>query len=227
MSDPVSETYVQRFNQAAGLARVGEHERALVAYEHVFDPLPDGEPAEASDRFRATVEMRHAWVLMDLGRYEEARSIFEGPLAALSSSMTQLDLHELLFSYGNTLAWLKADGLRHAFEQAIAIAEHSLCDLALFERSWERLLAGLERLEDWTELDWKAHVCHREGVRLDSPRMQLIAGEYATRAWRGLGDVQRAQEGARKILARLQSAGVRGSRFAEWQRFLTSVSASA
>src|SRR5206468_3416593 len=121
-------------------------------------------------------------------------------------SLTEADRNEFWFSYGHTLAQLKDVGLNDAFEQAIASAEHALRDRTLVERAWEGLLEGLERTEQWEELDWKSHVCHREGIRLDSVRMQLFAGEYAAKAWRGLGEVQRAADGARKIIARLEAA---------------------
>jgi hypothetical protein len=195
--------------------------------EHVLDPLPGGEEACAPDRFRGVLEMRRAWVLMDLHRFWDARLAFETIRRSWFESLTEADRHEFWFSYGHTLAQLKDVGCNEAFEQAIAGAEHSLRDRSLVERGWQGLLEGLEHTEQWEELEWKSHVCHRDGVRLNSVFLQIISGEYAAKAWRGLGEVQRAADAARKIIARLEAAKVRGTPLLEWQAFLRSVSASA
>lgn len=220
----VSATYIERFNRAASLAREGELEAALGAFGEIFTPLPQGEPDVASDRFRATAAMRESWVLMDLERFEEALARIR-VAKALADSFDDADAFELWFSYGNVLGNLGKVEAAAALGEAARIADERLCDEERCARSWQFLLHWLKQAGEWELLEQKMFEAHLVGVRIGSIELQLLAGDVAPHAWRGVGKLDRARDGARKVLTRLQQAGVDDERIPQWRQFLQSLSA--
>jgi hypothetical protein len=224
MSD-VSPKYVERFNRAADLGRDGDLRVALRAYDQVFDPLPLGEAGVASEEFRAVVELRKAWLWMDLGKHAKACIVLEEGVIARLDHLRPEHQFELYFSYGNALGTLGlTQKMLAALDHGVVIAE-SLSDVERCERCWKWILHWLKQHEVWALLEERAFQAHRSGVALGSFAIQLAAGDVAPYAWRGLGKVDRARDGGRRVLARLLEAGVTDERIEEWRQFLASLRA--
>lgn len=145
---PVSRSLIDRFNQAASLARQGRFESSLALWDALLDdPRLEDELHMASGPFLAVVYMRRAWVLMDLGQMEAAREAFEAPIMqALRGQLGIVDLYEWFFSYGNTLGLLgDIAGMEQALGAALRIAVEDLRDLARCRAVWRSRLAHAAR----------------------------------------------------------------------------------
>lgn len=225
----ISPTFLTRFNRAAECARDGRHEDALHGYERVFDPFTHaGEPRVATDQFLAQVEMRKGYCLMDLGRYESARAVFEG--RTLRSVVGNLELSELcdyFYSYGNTLGHLGLTAeMDEAMTRALQLAAGELGDLGLCEQIWFSLLTWGRRHQAWEYLEEQCVYAAAFAANTGSEPVQTWADEFACHALRGQHRYQEAREGAGLILRKLRHEGAPSGVLAEWEGFLQAVSAS-
>lgn len=146
MPDPdelVSPELVAQFNRAAALARENRLLESLAAWERLLGPQPQSDPPlVASGRFLGVARMRMAWVLMDLGRYPEARRVLEEDvMQAMLGQLGPDDLFEYFFSYGNTLGELReVEAMDHALSRALAIAAEELGDVTRCENAYRNLV---------------------------------------------------------------------------------------
>jgi tetratricopeptide (TPR) repeat protein len=131
--DLTSPELIERFNRAARLAREEKYAESLEEWERLLGPRGEDEPSTViSGRFWGVAMMRKAWVLMDLGRYREARQLFEdGVIEACLGQFEMEELYEYFFSYGNTLGELgDLEGMGDMLSRALSIAAEKLRDPA-------------------------------------------------------------------------------------------------
>src|SRR5688572_30436829 len=100
----VDDLLIQAFNAAAAAAREGRHQQALRSYRRLI-VRAEREGLAASEEFLTTARMRAGFCLMDLGRYEDARSELE-VARRHADALDRLGRYELAFAYGNTLGSL-------------------------------------------------------------------------------------------------------------------------
>ena len=189
MSD-VDSKLVTQFNQAGQLSRDGEHASSLSAYRSVLAKSSGPKAAHASQKFIATVRMRIGFCLMDLGRYEEARSEFL-IMAPLVPSLSTEGRYEYQFAYGNTLGSLgKLDEMFSELIQAVSLAE-DMDDYCLRPAAcWANILTHALKAKAWKFLEAKA------SIALNNARLRGMA-PLANYAGEMLGSARRALEPAR------------------------------
>lgn len=222
----VSRTFVERFNEAAGLARQGRYKEALEAFDNIHAPFDDyTEERIMTGEFMGMIEIRKAYCLMDLGQYDEARKIFESKLVnAALGQFNKATLYDYLFSYGNTLGFLgdieKMDGVMH---KAMAIAAHELDDMQKLESVWYWIMFWANKHQKWTYLEEQCVNAHKAGIRSKSIVLQIRAGEFGCYAYRGLGKTDKAKRGAKIIIKRYQDAQADKKTIKHWEDFLQSL----
>lgn len=151
----ISPELIAQFNRAAGLARRGRYEDSLAAWNALLEPESRPEELQfVTGHFLGVAHMRRAWVLMDLGRYPEARARLEEPLMqALIGQFEPEDLYEYYYSYGNTLGNLgEIRAMDEALTRALHLAATELGDLSRCLRTWHFLLAHALAARDWAYL---------------------------------------------------------------------------
>jgi tetratricopeptide (TPR) repeat protein len=223
---PVSRTFVERFNEAAGLARQGRYEEALEAYDNIHAPFDDyTEERVMTGEFMGMIEIRKAYCLMDLERYDEAREIFESKLVkAAVGQFNKATLYDYFFSYGNTLGYLgdikKMDSVMH---KALAITMQELDDQEKLQDVWYWIMYWAKQHEKWAYLEEQCINAHRIGVRNKNIVLQVRAGEFGCYAYRGLGKIDKARRGAKIIIKRYKDAEADDNVIREWEDFLLSL----
>lgn len=226
IQSPVSRTFVERFNEAAGLARQGRYEDALEAYDNIHAPFEDyHEERVMTGEFMGMIEIRKAYCLMDLGRYDEARTIFESKLVkAAIGQFNKATLYDYLFSYGNTLGYLGAiKKMDTIMRKALVIALGELDDLKKLETVWYWIMYWAKKHEQWSYLEEQCINAHKTGIRNKSIVLQVRAGEFGCYAYRGLGKVDKAKRGAKIIIKRYKDAKADDKIIKEWEDFLLSL----
>jgi len=222
----VSRTFVERFNEAAGLAHQGRYEEALEAYDNIHAPFDDyNEERIMTGEFMGMIEIRKAYCLMDMERYDEARAIFESKLVkAALGQFNKASLYDYFLSYGNTLGYLgaikKMDGVMC---KALTIALGELDDLKKLETVWYWIMYWAKKHGQWAYLEEQCTNAHKAGIRNKSIVLQVRAGEFGCYAYRGLGKIDKAKRGAKIIIKRYKDAEADDSIVKEWEDFLLSL----
>jgi len=222
----VSRTFIERFDKAAALAREGRYEEALNAYEQIHAPFKDyKEPRIMTGEFMGMIELRKAYCLMDLDRYEEARELFESKLVkAALGQFNKETLYDYYFSYGNTLGNLgDIEKMDQVMSQALTVAAKELHDLKRCENAWYWVMYWAKKHAKWEYLEEQCVNAHRFGVENESIVLQVRAGEFGCYAYRGLGKIEKARRGANLIIKRYKNAKVSDDVIKEWQDFLKSL----
>ncbi|MGB3340625.1 MAG: hypothetical protein WBB37_03990 [bacterium] len=223
---PVSRTFVERFNEAAGLASQGRYEDALEAYDNIHAPFDDySEERVMTGEFMGMIEIRKAYCLMDLERYDEARTIFESKLVkAALGQFNKATLYDYFFSYGNTLGYLGAiRKMDTVMSKALAIALQELDDLKKLETVWYWIMYWAKKHEQWVYLEEQCINAHKTGIRNKSIALQVQAGEFGCYAYRGLGKIDKARRGAKIIIKRYKDAEADEKMIKEWEDFILSL----
>jgi tetratricopeptide (TPR) repeat protein len=178
-------TLVKHFNLAVQLARDGEHAASLSAYRMILAKAAAG--AKASDEFCGTAWMRVGFCLMDLGRYEEAKTEFETmkPLLAALSKEAQYEFH---FAYGNTLGKLGAlDAMYSELISAVCLAEDMEDYCSRPASCWARSPASPKQVADLrlavrTLRSLRSHDRRSRGPRPPSQSMLRVTHRRRPRA---------------------------------------------
>jgi tetratricopeptide (TPR) repeat protein len=165
---------VKDFNRAAKLGRDGAHAASAALYEDVVRRAARRR-ATASPAFVATARTRRAFCLMDLERYEDART----ELQAASKLEQHLSLdgrYELLFALGNTLGALgHVDQAFTTLVSAIRTAEDMNDYTERPARCWGRILAiGVDR-KAWSFVEDKAKIALDNARLRPMPELASIA----------------------------------------------------
>lgn len=222
----VSPTFIKRFNQAAALAREGKYEEALEAYEKINDLFDNPEEARMmTGEFMGMIELRKAYCLMDLERYEETRQLFESDiLRAALGQFNKETLYDYFFSYGNVLGYLGLiEEMGNAMTKALNIAAEELDDLKRCENVWYWIMYCAKEHGEWKYLEEQCINAHKFGVKNESHYLQHIAGQFGCYAYRGLGKIDEARRGAEVILGRMRAAKAAKENIKEWEDFLESL----
>ncbi|MBU1076332.1 MAG: tetratricopeptide repeat protein [Spirochaetes bacterium] len=223
----ISPTFIKRFNTAAELARNGKHKEALEAFNKINNPLEDPkENRVITGEFLGTVELRKAYCLMDLKRYEEARNLFESDI--MKATLGQFDTETLyfyFFSFANTLGNLgEIKEMDKNMSKALNIAAEELGDVKKCEDAWYWLLFWAKEHKEWKYLEEQAISAHKFGVNSKSSFLQNLAGEFGCYAEKGLGKIDKSKKGAEQIIARLKEAKADKKKIKVWEDFLKSLS---
>ncbi len=223
---PVSKTFIERFDKAAALAREGKYEEALHAYDDLHAPFEDYNEARVmTGEFMGMIELRKAYCLMDLKRYDKARTIFESKLVeAALGQFNKATLYDYSFSYGNTLGFLGAiREMNEVMGKALQIAFQELDDLKLCEDTWYWRMYWAKEHQQWAYLEEQCINAHKFGVRNKSIVLQIRAGEFGCYAYRGFGKIEKAKRGAKIIIKRYKDAKADAKIIKEWEDFLLSL----
>ena len=178
---PISAELIQLFNQAAELARGGDLEGALRTLERLLNPTEEDKQGPArvsSGDFLGQAYMRKAWLLMDLGRHAEARTVFEDPFLKACLGQFSLNvLYDYFFSYANTLGNLgDVSGMDDAFTRAMNIAADELGDAERMHVCWSNLLTWAEGARAWEYLDVETQTCLQFAENVGDKALGMIAG---------------------------------------------------
>lgn len=222
----VSKTFVERFNEAAGLARQGKYEEALEAYDNIHAPFADySEERVMTGEFMGMIEVRKAYCLMDLERYDEAKEIFESKLVkAALGQFNKATLYDYFLSYGNTLGYLgDIKKMNAVMYKALSIAAQELDDMKKQEDIWYWIMYWAKKHKKWFYLEEQCVNAHKTGVRNKSIVLQVRAGEFGCYAYRGLGKLDKAKRGAKIIIKRYKDAEADDKVIKEWEDFLISL----
>lgn len=159
----ISPQLIQQFNEAAELACDGKFEASLAAWNRLLNPTKDEvmQTRVTTGDFMGQAYMRKAWVLMDLGRWQQAREVFEDEVmqACLGQFSTE-NLYEYFFSYANTLGNLgEVEPMDVAFSKAMNIAAEHLGDARRLHYCWKNLMYFAEITESWDYLLREVDAC--------------------------------------------------------------------
>ncbi len=196
---------IDMFNDAAQLAREGLHEKALHAWDRILthpDVQPGSSPDMVNSDFLGQSNMRKAWSLMDLGRFIEAKAIFESDL--LKASLDQFELKVLFdyfFSYANTLGEIgDLTSMDDKFSRALNIAADE-GDAYNAQLCWLNLMHYAELKGDWEYLERESRSCIQFADNSELPRLALAAGLKRATAQLQLGQHDKATRQTERILA--------------------------
>jgi tetratricopeptide (TPR) repeat protein len=229
VSRMISQQFIDVFNQAADLARAGQPAQALAMYNRLSEGRVSGGDSDrvVTGEFLGVVELRRAYCLMDLERFSEARRVFESE--HMQAFLTQFDydnLYEYFFSYGNVLGNLgDVDQMDEMLSRALGIAAEHLGDLRKCESCWYYIMYWGKSAGKWQYLEEQCVGAHMFGRDNGSVFLQTKALEFGCHAYRGLGKVQKARQGAGVVLERLRGSKEKAETIAEWESFLASVAA--
>lgn len=178
----VSSIFVNRFDEATNLERNGNHAEALEKYQAIFRDEDGGKSERViTAEFYATVEMRKAYCLMDLQKYQEAKAIFEELDDFFAGQLNTLRLYDFYFSYGNTLGNL---GLLKEMEDKMAramnIAAEYLEDGEKFRKVWHWMLYWEAFHQAWESLSEHSVSAYGFGVENNDLELQAIALKFRT-----------------------------------------------
>ena len=212
--DLTSPELVELFNHAATLARQGDYEASLVAWDRLVGSgrgrdRPAGRRVMTGE-FLGVATMRRAWVLMDLGHHEEALLALKEPVmeACLSQLRTE-DLYEYHFSLGNTLGTLgRIRKMDRQFTMALNIAAEELGDLERCCRTWSNLMRHAERARAWRYLERESRRAVTFAANTGTRALSFEARFRHAVALHGLGHVKKAREEAEELLVEAGAAGV-------------------
>jgi hypothetical protein len=221
-STEISPTFVMRFNQAATLVRNERVLEALLALERIYNEFDDSaEPRVVTKEFRGLVEMRKAYLLMDLGRYEEALAVMTSPIVETSRTHFSNELlYDHFFSLGNIHGNLgNLEKMDKAMMFAIDIASEELNFLEKCNRAFYWTMYWAKEAEEWDFLEEQCQAAHSFGVLRESYWLQHQASEFGCHAYRGQGRLEGAQLGARLIIERLTDGGADAERIDNWREF--------
>ncbi|MGB3695384.1 MAG: hypothetical protein WA865_20745 [Spirulinaceae cyanobacterium] len=224
----IPEILLQRFNEAAKLASEGAVAEALEKYQTLFRP-ENGQKiqGEITGEFMATVELRKAYCLMDLGEYQKAKTVFEELDKSFAGQFDTEGLYEFYFAYGNTLGNL---GLLEQMEDPIAramnLASEELQDAKKFRDTWYWLLYWEKYHEAWESLEENCLSAKTFGVQKNDFHLQVMALEFICYAYRGLGRYDEARRVVETLLEWNRATNSEEERNQQWEAFLESLNST-
>ncbi len=176
----VSSIFVNRFDEATNLQSNGNHEEALEKYQAIFRDEDGGKSERViTAEFYATVEMRKAYCLMDLQKYQEAKAIFEELDDFFAGQLDMIGLYDFYFAYGNTLGNL---GLLKEMEgkmaRAMNIAAEYLEDGEKFRNVWYWVLYWEGFHQAWESLSKLSVSAYGFGVENNDLELQEMALKF-------------------------------------------------
>lgn len=201
----ISEQLIARFNAAAELSREGKFDAALTAWDDLLAGSPG---AVLTGNFLGQLYMRKAWALMDLGRYHEAREVFEHPvLQPCLGQFSTETLFECYYSYANTLGLIgDIPGMDNAFTKAMNLAAEQLGDTGRVSRCWNNLFTHAESVKAWSYILREVDTCIVYADKHD-PALALIARLNRALALFRTGRNDEAMEIVTPVQARARAEG--------------------
>ncbi len=205
----VSESLIDLFNQAAALAREGNHVDALEIWDAIIQPVEKPHPSlVATIEFLGQTYMRKAWSLTDLGKFVEAKAVFETDF--LRAALNQFDLKvifDYFFSYANVLGELgEIKRMDDKFSRALNIAADR-GDAYNAQLCWLNLMHYAEKNQDWEYLEREARSCIRFADNSDLPKLGLAAGLKRSAALVKLHQLDKAGQQAKRIIKLSEQLG--------------------
>ncbi len=224
-SDPISPTFLKRFQSASALTKARNYEQALAAYQQIMAPFENSqEQREVTLDFLVEVELQKAYCLTKLGRFEEAIAILESQRMreAYLDQLTVQQYYDYYFLYALALGNLRQLAEMHERAMLALNAAQHMGNLEKCEQAWELSLYFGQQSENWEYVLQQSREAHQFGMNHESIYLQWIAGEFTFYALRGLGRKDEARRGAQKILERYRS-GNAPQKVQEWEALLQSV----
>lgn len=205
----VSESLVDLFNQAAAHAREGNHAAAMELWDAIIHPKEKPHPSiVATTDFLGQTYMRKAWSLTDLGKFAEAKAMFESDF--IRAALAQFDLKVLFdyfFSYANVLGELgEIKRMDDKFSRALNIAADR-GDAFNAQLCWLNLMHYAEMHQDWEYLEREARSCIRFADNSDLPKLGLAAGLKRSSALVKLHQLDKAGQQARRVVKLSEQLG--------------------
>jgi len=210
----ISPELIETFNRAAHLARDKKFEESLAEYNKILEPSKE-EKADTDRKVAMTGEflgvtmIRKAWVLMDMKRYKDAKTVFEDKV--LDACLGQLDmqtLYEYFFSYANALGELgDIKGMDDKFSRALGIAAKELNDKAKCFQCWSNLMTYAFKAQDWEYLELESATAKVFAANAEDQVLKVKAGWHHIVALMGLNRYPEAMEEADVMLTYLREVG--------------------
>ncbi len=214
----ISPQLIEEFNRATALVRKGDLEGALAVWDELLSygsrsekrAPPGGGQVCLTGEFLAQVTMRKAWVLMDLGRHEEALEALSSALMeACLSELSPEDLYEYHFSRANTLGALGRVELMHEqFDAALNLAARQLGDMDRCCQCWSNLMRHAENSEAWDDLEQQSRRALRFARNNGAEVLDFEARFRHVLALAGLQRGEEMEQEARSLLTEARRLGV-------------------
>lgn len=180
---------LNRFTEAVNLANNGKPGEALEKYQNIFTD-EEGKKIQGgiTGEFIATVELRKAYCLMDLQKYQEAKEIFAELDKFLAGQLETIALYDFYFSYGNTLGNLGLLGeMEDRMARAMNIATEYLQDNDKFRNIWYWVLHWESLHQAWDSLREHCDSAYNFGLQNNDLQLKAIAMEFNRLAKENLG----------------------------------------
>lgn len=225
----ISQEFIELFNQAAGLARSGQHQQALAIYESLAkSKLATKDDRVLTGEFLGLVELRRAFCQMDLEKYAEARKTLESEMMQVFISQFDSEtMYEYFFCYGNVLGNIgETEMMDDRLSRCLGIAADKLGDLQKCENCWYFIMYWGKQHEQWQFLEDQCVAAHMFGKENASVYLQIKALEFGCYAYRGLGKIERARTGAEVVIERIKQVDSGGKMLDQWKDFLAEINAA-
>lgn len=207
----ISPQLIQQFNEAADLAREGEFEASLAAWNRLLNPTDEDkrEKRVTTGDFLGQSYMRKAWVLMDLQRWAEAREVFEDEvLQACLGQFSTENLYEYFYSYANTLGILgEVEPMDVAFSKAMHIAAEHLGDAQRLHYCWKNLMYFAEITESWDYLLGEVDACIQLAANIGDEKLGTMGQLNKALALANLGRNAEARSIVEPAMERARATG--------------------
>ncbi len=171
---------LSRFDEAANLANNGKPGEALEKYQNIFTD-ENGKKIKSgiTGEFIATVELRKAYCLMDLQKYQEAKDIFAALDKFFAGQLDTIALYDFYLSYGNTLGNLGLLGeMEDRMARAMNIASEYLHDKDKFRKVWYWVLHWELLHQAWNMLSEHSDSAYHFGIENYDLQLKMIALEF-------------------------------------------------
>lgn len=212
---------IERFNQAAELARQGQPGEALRAYEQVFAPVDGNVPRPFGPTFYFTVQLQMAYSAMDLGKYPKAEAILSAKeMTRILPQMPPAGAAKFHLALGNILGNRKNFvGMETSLKKAVALCSQG--ETETLGMACYGLLNWTKEAQNWNKLETLCQEIHDLGKEKQNFVLQMQAMEFGAHAFLGQGKKEKARRQAEKVLEWYKQAE-NASKVKEWETFLTS-----
>lgn len=207
MDTNIDPNLIDRFDKAALLKKNGSPHEAIKIYDGLLETIKSNENINSLGEFLAHILIRKAYCLMDIGRFQEAKVIFESEeLAENISKIHQSPYIWYLFSYGTTLGNLGLiDRMYEILTRAENFSKIAMDDNSSFTKMvWKEILHWGKENQDWEFLKKHSEEAIKIGEEKNESFISYLGDMNLCFAYNGLGLRKEAKKASKALLKKIK-----------------------